>query len=375
MSQKPAIIIASVLKPVDDSRMLYKLGFSIRETNKYDLNIIGFSSKKTPKVENIRLTEIFSGPRTNLSRLLVPFKFLRQLIKIKPAVVIVTTYELLPMAWLAKRFIYFKLIYDVQENYVKNISYNLTMPTYLQVLAKWLVGFSERIGRSAIDHHILAEKCYVTEMPNIKNYTVIENKAAITSPFVPTFRLSNPISPHFIISGTITPVYGVIPAIEWFLKLNEALPEAKLSITGHCPLNSFYKQLTRDYGAAKGIQLELSLQPLSVAHIRSKVMEADILMLPYQLLPSIKDKIPTKLYEGIALQKVILMSQNPLWKSIVDKYPAGMCIDFRAIKEVNSVWKSLLKLDYYHLQPDEDIFWEAEKRKFQQLLINITSLN
>ncbi|MDO6436059.1 glycosyltransferase [Cyclobacterium sp. 1_MG-2023] len=375
MPQKPSIIIASVLKPVDDSRMLYKLGFSIRETNKYDLNIIGFSSKKTPKVENIRLVEIFSGPRTNLSRLLVPFKFLRQLIKIKPAVVIVTTYELLPMAWLAKRFLSFKLIYDVQENYVKNIAYNLTMPAYLQVLAKWLVGLSERLGRSAIDHHILAEKCYVTEMPNIKNYTVIENKAAISSPFKPTFRLSNPISPHFIISGTITPVYGVIPAVKWFLKLNEALPEAKLSIIGHCPLNSFYKQLTKEYGAAKGINLELSDQPLSVAHIKSKVMKADILMLPYQLLPSIKDKIPTKLYEGIALQKVILMSQNPLWKSIVDKYPAGMCIDFLATKEVNSVWKSLLKLDYYRLQPDEDIFWEAEKRKFQQLLLNITSHN
>ncbi|WP_339902328.1 hypothetical protein [uncultured Cyclobacterium sp.] len=231
MPQKPSIIIASVLKPVDDSRMLYKLGFSIRETNKYDLNIIGFSSKKTPKVENIRLIEIFSGPRTNLSRLLVPFKFLRQLIKIKPTVVIVTTYELLPMAWLVKRLLSFKLIYYVQENYVKNIAYNLTMPAYLQVLAKWLVGFSERLGRRAIDHHILAEKCYVSEMPGIKSYTVIENKAAISGPFTPSFRLLNPINPHFIISGTITPVYGVIPAIEWFLKLNEALPEAKLSIT------------------------------------------------------------------------------------------------------------------------------------------------
>jgi hypothetical protein len=372
MSQKPSIIIASVLKPVDDSRMLYKLGFSIRETNKYDLNIIGFSSKKTPKVENIRLIEIFSGPRTNLSRLLVPFKFLRKLIKIKPTVVIVTTFELLPMAYLAKRFLSFKLIYDVQENYVKNIAYNLTMPTYLRVLAKWFVGFSEGLGRRAIDHHIFAEKCYVTEMPDIIKYTVIENKAAISSPFKPSFQLPDPISPHFIIGGTITPVYGVIAAIEWFLKLNEALPEAKLSIIGHCPLNSFYKQLTRDYEAAKGIQLELSDQPLPAAQIRNKVMEADVLMLPYQLLPSIKDKIPTKLYEGIALQKVILMSQNPLWKSIVDKYPAGMCIDFKAIKDVKSVWKSLLNLDYYRIQPDEDIFWEAEKRKFQQLLINIT---
>ena len=69
------------------------------------------------------------------------------------------------------------------------------------------------------------------------------------------------------------------------------------------------------------------------------------------------------------------MSQNPLWKTIVDKYPAGICIDFLATEEVSSVWKSLLNLDYYQLQPDENLFWEAEKRKFQQLLINITSPN
>ncbi|MBI0397758.1 glycosyltransferase family protein [Cyclobacterium marinum] len=375
MPQKPPIIVASVLKPVDDSRMLYKLGFSIRETNKYDLNIIGFSSKKTPKVENIRLIEIFSGPRTNLSRIFVHFKFLRQLIKIRPAVVIVTTFELLPIATLAKPFLSYKLIYDVQENYGKNITYNQTMPAFLRVVAKSLVRLSERLGKTAIDHYIFAEQCYATEMPSINSYTVIENKAAISSPFKPSFRLPNPISPHFIICGTITPVYGVIPAIEWFLKLKEALPNAKLTLVGHCPLTSFYQELTNIYGLEEGIHLELSDHPLPIGHIRNKVLEADILMLPYLLLPSIKDKIPTKLYEGIALQKVILMSQNPLWKTIVDKYPAGICIDFLATEEVSSVWKSLLNLDYYQLQPDENLFWEAEKRKFQQLLINITSPN
>ncbi|WP_339926061.1 glycosyltransferase [uncultured Cyclobacterium sp.] len=371
MPKKVPLIIASVLKPLDDSRMLYKLGFSIRETNKYDLNIIGFSTKKTPKVKNIRLIEIFSGPRTHPARLLVPFKFLKQLFKIKPAIVIVTTFELLPVATIGKWLLSYRLIYDVQENYVKNLVYNQTLPPLGRILGISMVKISEKFSQHAIDHYLFAEQCYVSEMPAINKHTVIENKAAIPALFKPSFPLLNPGAPHFIISGTITPVYGVIPAINWFLQLNKYLKKSKLTIVGHCPMKDFAEELAQNYGAIKGIKLELSQNPLPASFIQEKIELADVLLLPYLQLPSIKDKIPTKLYEGIASQKVILMADNPLWKTIVDKYPAGMCIDFSAKENALNVWKTLLNLDFYQFPPDASIDWQVESKKLQHLIQNI----
>ena len=368
MPQKIPIIFASVLKPVDDSRVLYKLGFSIRETNKYDLNIIGFSTKKTPKVKNIRLIEIFSGPRTHISRLFVPFRFLQQLFKIKPGIVIVTTYELLPMATIGKWMLGYRLIYDVQENYSKNISSNQTLPFLVRNLAILLVKTAEKFSQPAIDHYIFAEKYYAKEMPAINNYTIVENKASIPPITKGSFRITNANAVHFIISGTITPVYGVLEAIKWFLKLQEQLPHAKLTIVGHCPMESFSNELLTRYQSKAGVNLFLSSSPLPAVFIQEKIDQADVLLLPYHLLPSIKDKVPTKLYEGIAHQKVILITDNPVWKEIVDKYPAGMCVDFLAIENAFMVWKTLLSIDFYRFLPDENVDWSIEGIKFQQLI-------
>ena len=162
--------------------------------------------------------------------------------------------------------------------------------------------------------------------------------------------------------------YGVLEAIKWFLKLQEQLPHAKLTIVGHCPMESFSNELQTHYQSKAGVNLFLSSSPLPAAFIQEKIEQADVLLLPYHLLPSIKDKVPTKLYEGIAHQKVILITANPVWKEIVDKYPAGMCVDFLAIEDAFMVWKTLLSIDFYQFSPDESVDWSEEKIKFQQLI-------
>lgn len=52
MDDKIKILIASVLKPADDVRSYSKIGQSLAQTNKYEVNIIGFDSKRKmrPKI-------------------------------------------------------------------------------------------------------------------------------------------------------------------------------------------------------------------------------------------------------------------------------------------------------------------------------------
>ena len=60
MKHRIPISIISILKPVNDTRMFEKFGLSLGQTNKYDVNIIGFKSKKIKKIKDVRFYPIFS---------------------------------------------------------------------------------------------------------------------------------------------------------------------------------------------------------------------------------------------------------------------------------------------------------------------------
>src|SRR5690606_7251183 len=137
--------------------------------------------------------------------------------------VIVSTYELLPMALLGKTLLGFRLIYDLQENYSQNILFNESVPrAFRSILASW-IRIIEITAHRYIDHYFFAEQIYRSQFPYIRNYTVLENKYAGPPP-----AGRKPLSPHpeFIISGTITPVYGIEKAIYWFLALQKHYPQA-----------------------------------------------------------------------------------------------------------------------------------------------------
>ncbi len=58
--EQPKLVIASVLKPVTDTRMYEKIGRSIGQTKKYEVNIIGFYRKNLPVELNIKFNPIFN---------------------------------------------------------------------------------------------------------------------------------------------------------------------------------------------------------------------------------------------------------------------------------------------------------------------------
>lgn len=368
MRKKIPVAIASVLKPVDDSRMLHKLGFSMRETNKYHLNIIGFSSKKTPKIKNIRFIEIFSKSRMHPARILVSFPFLFHLFRIKPLLLIVTTFELLPAGMLGKWLLGYRLIYDVQENYRKNIRYNHSLPALIRPMAEALVWIAETTTRPFVDAHLLAEACYLREMPELKRALVLENKAVQPLGQVPPFKLARPTAPKLLITGTITEAYGTLDAVRWFSKLAELLPGARLEILGHCPLRGFAEQLRHEASSHPQIHLHLSANPVPGSWIEQRIQDADVLLLPYRLLPSIAAKIPTKLYEGIAQQKPLLISCNPVWKALMDSYPAGMEVDFLDRLDIAETWQRFTSMEFYQQPPGNEVSWEEEKKRFLAFL-------
>ena len=358
--EKPKIAIASVLKPLQDARAFYRLGLSLRETNKYHLNIIGFSLKNEPLEEDLSYFKLFDQERSAWKRFFVNIKFLGLLKNIKPKLLIVTTYELLPAALLMKFLLKYKLIYDLQENYILNVKQNKTLPNWKQNLAALWIGLVERVSKPFVDHYIFAEDCYRKEFPGIANFTVLENKfyGKIKPATFPKFE------PHqvleFLISGTLTPVYGVAEAIRWFVEILKLYPNFQLKIVGHYPLKSYGKELRELASNVPQISLEISENPVDYKQILEAYKTCDIVLLPYYQLVSISPKIPSKMYECLALGKPFIFSPNSQWKQIANRYQAGLGFEFTDLENAGVNLADFLKHTFYSLCPGEEVKFDRE---------------
>jgi len=337
----------------------------LRETNKYRINIIGFCSKKKPVLDDIQFTSIFCRRRTHPSRALSSLKFLKEIFRYRPKLVIVTTYELLPMALVGKLFLRYRLIYDLQENYHQNVLLNQTLLAGIKKFVAGAIQLIERTAHPFIDHYFFAEQIYPSQFPYIKNSTVLENKFA--GELIPSKNTARKKT-TFVISGTITRVYGVEKAIAWFIALQQEIPKLSLHIIGHIPLSNFKLSIEKQVAGHRNISLNLSSSPLPYAVILDAVRQSEIVLMPYDTIESIRTKIPSKLYESIALKKPILISENPLWEKLINVYPAGLTLDFSKSRDAVFVYKKLLLLPIYAENPGIEVRWEGEKKKFLQVV-------
>ncbi|MCH7399224.1 glycosyltransferase [Belliella sp. DSM 107340] len=366
---KPKIAIASILKPLHDARSFYRLGLSLRETNKYHLNIIGFSLKNVPSEEDIDFFTLFDSNRDNPRRLFVSINFISILKKIKPEVLIITTYELLPAAVLMKFFLKYRLVYDVQENYELNIKENKTISGWKKWLAISWVRTVQNISKPFIDKCIFAEACYQEEMPTIKNFVVLENKFFGKIKKIQTVKFDTDQPLEFLISGTLTKVYGIVDAMLWFGELVKNKPTYKLKIIGHVTIAEYGKRIEEIASKIPQIRLEISPSPIDYKEILRSYNECDIVLLPYHQLPSIHPKIPSKLYESLAMGKPFIFSPNMNWERITNRYGAGLSVNFFEPEYAKVEIEKILKKEFYTHGMDKFPYWKSkEEEKLKELL-------
>lgn len=371
MHQIP-IVIASVLKPLKDPRAYYRFAFSLRETNKYLINIIGFSLKKEPEEENIKFHSVFSKNKNDISRPLAGARFLRKLFQIKPKLVIVTTFELLPAAILAKWMLGFALVYDLQENHVLNLSQNKTMSGWKKDLSKAFVFLVESCSKPFIDHYFFAEKVYLKEFPTIKTPTLLPNKYYGPVKVIMPVSLASGKNLRFLLSGTLTEVYGILEGIEWFKSVSAYYPQATLTVIGHVPMQGYYQKLFEATADQRSIQFQGSENPIPYSAILKAYNEADIVLLPYRQIPSISPKIPSKMYESIALGKPCLFQANAEWENIFSVYPAGKAIGFKDLTLSQQNLNDFLKATYFDLKPGDEVLWKSDEAKFLEVVGRLT---
>ncbi|SFT51718.1 hypothetical protein SAMN04489724_1108 [Algoriphagus locisalis] len=366
MSDKSAslipVLIASSLKPAKDTRAWGKLGLSLRETGLYRLNFMGFSQLPLENCKDEKYYTSVSSTHSTWGRLFSQVNFVKALLKVRPKILICCTYEFLPAASFFKRIVGYKLVYDVQENYIKNLELNPNLNSGKRTKAAQIISRMESVN--GVDLYLLAEKCYADEMPEKSPFLILENKYAGEIKTNSSFKIQPKESYCFLISGTLTPAFGTLEAIYWFKEILKEFPNSTLKIIGHCTLPSFKIELEKACKNTPQITLKSSDFPVPHEEIIAEYSSVDFALLPYQNREAIKDKMPTKLFESAALGVPVLIGGNPKWLEFLTPFSGGFPIDFFDLENATIQFQAALKQEFFSQIPDDTILWKSHHEDF-----------
>ncbi len=335
---KIKIVIASILKPVDDPRSYKRFGLSLAKTNKYEINIIGNTSKINPEHPAIKFHVLQNTFGLSLARLLNRWRVLKKIILLKPQILILTTHEILLSTTVLKFFFRYKLIYDIQENYLRNFWFQDNYFWFFKYPYGLLVRMKEIICSPFIDGSILAEEGYSNEFKfHIKKpHLILQNKAALSHVEPIQKRGWN----QLIFTGNLSENSGVLKAIELVEKLREIETGLCLKIIGHCPDVKFREKLNVYCSKKKFINLVSQENPIHHSEIIESICQSGCAIVSYKLNPSNINCIPTKVFECIFLGVPFISDECAAWTKLGEKIGLAIPInfdDFSTSSIINSI--------------------------------------
>jgi hypothetical protein len=365
--KKRRIVIASVLKPVNDTRMSEKIAQSLADTCQFELHVIGLQANVLP-VSGIIPHPHSPFPRLSLTRLITPWKIFRKINALRPSLLIITTHELIWPALLLKTLTDCKIVYDLQENYFRNILHTRAFPLPVRPFLALYVRLKEVVSSPFIDHYFLAEKSYVSEIRFIgKRFTVLENKMKKPAQLRPRKRNAGKL----LFSGTLAETTGVFQAIRIATALHSVDPAISLTLIGYCPQRSTLQKIKNEIAKLPYIQLIGGDKLVPHHEILTLIEESDAGIIAYPDNPSTINAIPTKLYEYLGLRLPILLTYHPVWTKICMPYTAAIVFD-PARTDAASIVKTLKKGQFYTTIP-HDVFWDSEQPRLIRQVLHMLS--
>ncbi|MBF9220469.1 glycosyltransferase [Hymenobacter ruricola] len=385
-SSQVRVLLASVLKPVDDTRMRGKFAETLLERPTLELHVAGRDTGDDlhhtlvdafPQVHHHR---IFWGSRLSPNRLRAQARYWRLLRALQPQLVVVHAPELLPLTLLWNRLgPGRKFLYDIRENYALNVStqrvYQGLTRRLLAAGLRWVEGHAARRAAGVV----LAEASYADELPFLQalpagRVVLLENKyqpvPGEALPAQPT-PLPPPGEPlRLLFSGTISALNGVWEAIALAEALRGAWPSgARLTIIGFCQQPGLLRQLQEKVAAnAAWLTFIGGALPVPHAEIVAEMGRSHLGLLPYRPHPSTERCRPTKLFEYLAHGLPMLASPNPLWQELLQKHGAGLSVDFAQPIDGPALVAQLRSASFYPHGIPADALWAGEGKKLWLLL-------
>lgn len=359
--KKRRIVIASVLKPADDTRAFEKLGLALASAG-HEVHSIGQAPTTPPGGTPVVFHALPALRRISVKRFFIGLRVLRILIAIRPTDVIVNTPELLPAGIAYCALTGTRLYYDVLENYYRNIRYTPVYPRGIRLLLALAVRFTEHVARPFVHHFFLAEDSYQHEMPFLIPATVLPNKPPVDlASRYP--RLST--GPYqLLFTGTLAESTGVWEAIRLTRSLHTINPSFQLQIIGYSPVAATVEKIRHEIASSPFIQLTGGHEPVAHATILSAIAHASWGIIYYPANPSTAGSMPTKLYEYLALGLPVLIHHTAPAHQLVRDIQAGLILsDFSSPETLE---QALHQHVTFH--PAASVFFESHATDLIQVI-------
>ncbi|NVO29741.1 glycosyltransferase family protein [Hymenobacter lapidiphilus] len=404
------ILLASALKPLDDTRMLGKFGRTLARRPGTQVHVAGRAAPRPPDLPpNLQVHELLHGSRLSLARLRAQWRYWQLLQKLQPSVVFVHAPELLPATvlwqWLGRGR---RFVYDVRENYALNIRTQAVYPPWARDVLAGLVRRLETLAAARATAILLAERSYAAELPFASGALVsdaVPTTAGASTPFrsknhkpkttsqKPVILIENKYQPYdavpatcprrlpnisepllLVYSGTISELNGVWEALRFAAHLRTVWPLAHLTIIGACQQPALLARLQAAVAATNGaVTLVGGAALVPHAAVVADLRRSHLGLLPYRPHPSTARCIPTKLFEYLALALPLVLPPNPLWQPLAETAGAGLAFDFQqaTYPPAAELAAGLQAGVYYPQGPPPLAFWEPEAKKIVALLDSI----
>ncbi len=362
--EKKKIVIASVLKPVDETRMFSKLGASLVKDT-CEVSIIGFApaEKQSPSNSPIALYPIGPFPRLSLQRLLAPARIFLQCLRLKPAVLIITSHELLVGAILLRALVGTKIVYDVRENYYLNLLHTNAFP----VLVRWplalYVRSIEYLTSPFIHHFLLAEQVYARQLNFLgTRFTILENKHLLEK----DQDVNTQTGFHrLLFTGTLAETTGVFTAIHLTKRLHELDSKIELTIIGYAAQQECQQRLKHEADTHAFINLIGVDKHVPHHQIIQEISRADFGFICYPDNVSTRGRIPTKFFEYAALGLRILATPNSVLDAKIKESGMGLVI-FEDVAETS--WFQQMQEVKSPKTSKSEFLWEIETTALSQVI-------
>lgn len=361
----PKIVLAAVLKPINDPRMFEKFAQSLLQ--EHEVHLIGFEATlPQSKHPNLHFYPIFKFNRQAASRWKASKLFLKTLQEIRPNLIIVHAVELLPIACWYSFKTTTPLCYDVRENYWRNIIYQHHYHSLLKLPLAFGVRLLEYASRFIVKRYFLAERNYAKEFWFSRGkQLILENK------FQPMPQLKGSKNAtttlQFAYVGTISSVYGTKEAFQLMEQLAETSLVFRFTILGKMANEELGNWFAEQASKYEWFHWQGTAHPVPHQDIIQLMLQSNFVLLPYQTNKSTENCIPTKLYECLALGIPMIIQYNALWKEICQPHQAAIFIDYSNVNTAQLA-KQLKNQEFYPKGAVKEAEWREETVELRKVI-------
>ncbi|MBI4722606.1 MAG: glycosyltransferase family 4 protein [Candidatus Stahlbacteria bacterium] len=317
-----------------ECKTLVKVGYDVTLVAQHD---------KDEVVNGVKIVAL-PTPKNRLHRMcILPLKVFSLALKQKADLYHFHDPELMPVGILLKLFTGKRIIYDVHEDYAKQILSKPYIPKIARRDIAFLINLMEGISSRFFDaivtatDDILKNFSYHKKAISVKNFPIVADFSDIK-------RNTNDNKGFFnlIYVGGLTEIRGITQMIQ-ALEFINSQKVVKLILCGKFYPQSYEKQIK----SRKGFENVEHLGWIRPQEVPEKTTQSDVGIICFLPEPNHINAMPNKLFEYMACGLPVIASNFTLWKEIVEENNCGICVNPLNPKEITKA------IEYLIEHPDE----------------------